>query len=464
MNELAFAPETQPKRKWKPQLRDFAMLMVFLLLAVLALRPGWAQIVSLLLTPVLLYLFFFDEFYLLPVVFLFFDTQLLYTSTFTVFRVFTLLYILKFIFGRKKVTFHPVLFPSLIVFALYLAFAMMNADTTSTINHYIAMGQTPPSDFYINFKIVIGIVVDFIFLFCLTSVVTADRKLFERLCTLIVVTAILSGIYGYFAGNAMEYFVGYDAGEMATVPRYMGSFNDPNYAGFFFNISIFLTLSLPAFKKLYVKIPVLLVFYYFIIASGSLTAILFHCVAMVVYLIMRYRQKAIIPILAVVVAAALSAAVIATVPALRNLPAVQNLETRLLHQQEVEQEDSENNMASGRGRQWKLYFNYFSDQSWERKLFGGSIITTNILDPDFSQAFDAGPHQSYITALLTFGIFGALVYVLLFLVKSGMYARKYLKTRDHLDLILFMFSFAWLFYAATLDFFPDWRFMFFYFL
>ena len=448
---------------------NIALIYIIIMLFVRSIKPELNVIAAFAITPAMLYLLLHDEFYVLIAVFIFFYEQLIFAPGAPVFRIYSYLFFAKFIFSKRKINFNLVLLPAVFVIIMYASFAMMNADVSTAVKAFIARNQTPPSALVINLRLVFKTMADLSFVFIIAYILNNDKKLFNKLFIVFVAAAVCSGLYGFRADNVFSYTLGYSANTGATVAvtRYMASFNDPNYAGFFLNIALFAVITSSVFKKLYIKIPLMLVLYYYIIASGSITALIGNASAWVLYLALRYRLKA-IPIIAIVsIFGVLMYYTATAIPIIKNISVVSNLEQRLQNQfkDALDTEDSADSAAltSGRTKNWKYYLDYFNKQDIFRKLFGGNIILTSALDPYFAENNGSVPHQAYINFLLIFGIVGTFFIILCFVIKNIYYAVFYLKKKDDLYLTLILCNFMWAFFGLSLDYFPDWKFMFFYF-
>lgn len=459
MQNIEYIQQTEVNIGKKNNWRKTAWGMLMACVLVLTLAPDLYIPVTWLMLPFIGILFFFDDFYALWGMFLFFEDNLVIISGVSLFAVYSMLVLIKFfIFDKCEKKIPVLILPALAVMLLYAMFAMPAADTTAARQGYIDSGCTPPSDTIINLRLIIGYILDTAVMVVLALRASGSDGIKRILLKTIVVTAIFSGVYGYISGNIFLY-----GGSGANIERYMASFNDPNYAGFFFNMAIFIVLCLEDFKKLRFKIPLLIVMYYFLIASGSMSGILFNAIGLVIFVICKYKYKA---ILGLAVLAVLTGAVtfaVMKVPKLRNLPIVVNMEERIVRQF-VKTEETEGDMTSGRAVQWKNYWGYFKQQELEKKLFGGNMVMSYSVDQNLKDKFGNVPHQAYISFILDFGIVGASIMILFFLCKLCYTFIQMLYQKSDTSLIFFIISFMWLFYGFGFDYFGDWRFMIYYFL
>ncbi|MDD3766767.1 MAG: O-antigen ligase family protein [Eubacteriales bacterium] len=446
---------------------NIALYYIVLVVFAAAIKPDLMQIAAFAITPAMFYLFLKDEFYVLVAIFIFFYKPLIYIPGEPMYRIYTYLFFVKLIVSKRKIDINLALLPSLAVFILYIVFVVWNADTSAEVRHYIERNQNPPSDWFINAKKVFQLTADLSFAFVVAYILNTDRELFKKFFILLIFVGIASGIYGFSANNIFNYNIGYSdrAGTEVSIVRYMGSFDDPNYAGMFLNIALFAVVSLKIFRKSYVKFPLLLALYYYIIASGSITALVCNAVGWVVFIILRYRLKSATVLLIGAAIASIAVYSAINLPVIRDLSVVRNIELRLENQFKGEI-DSENTSAltSGRTKHWQFYMDYYKRQDIFKKLFGGNIVLTSALDPYFQENNKQAPHQAFIGFLMNFGLVGTIVIILCFLAKNVFYVIYYFKQKSDLYLLLVLCNFIWAFYGISLDYFADWKFMFFYFL
>lgn len=446
--------------------QDIALIYIVLLLLVLCFKPDANIIITFAIAPAMIFLLFFDEYYVLFPIFICFYQQLIYATGAPLFRIYSYLLLLKFFVSKLKININLTLLPAIFVLLMYAAFAMPNADVSLAIQMFIDRGQKPPPEVLLNLRQILATMADLTFVFVLAYIFYTYKHLLGKMIVLYIAICLISGLYGFTASNIFAYSIGYHAttGAEMSVTRYMGSFNDPNYFGLFINLALFGVLSLNRFKKWYIKIPLLLIIYYYIIASGSLTAFICNILAWVVFIILKYKAKSLLILAVAGVIGGLMLFIIISTPTLRNLNIIRNVEMRIQNQFENLNTTDSAELTSGRTKNWRFYIDYFKKQDSIKKLFGGNIVMTSTLDPYFVETNKSGPHQAYIGFLLCFGIIGTIIILMCFIAKNITHAYHFFKENDQYSLALLMFNFIWAFYALTLDYFADWNFMFFYFL
>lgn len=444
------------KIKWK----QVSWTVVLACMTVITLVPSTYIPMTWLMLPFVCIMFVYDDFYTLCGIFLFFEDNIVLIPGLSLFAIYSLMVVVKyFLFDKCEKRITVAVIPAILIMVMYAVFAMPTADTTAARLTYVNSGRVPPSDAMINMRLIIGYALDSAAIILLAMRIGNDNGLKRKLCIVIVITAVMSGVFGYTAGRIFVY-----GGEDAGINRYMASFNDPNYASFFFNLAIFTVLATDIFKKLYLKIPLLLIFYYFLVATGSLSGLIFNVIGIAIFTIFKYRLKA---VLALSVTAVIFTGVwlaITKIPQVASLEVIVNMQTRITRQFAQKEETSVSDATSGRETQWKNYWEYFKKQEPEKKLFGGNIITSSSIDQSLKEEFGNAPHQAYLSFILNFGIIGGGIMILFFLIKLVGAFIIMCKSNDGINLLMFIIACMWLFYGMGFDYFGDWRFMIFYFL
>lgn len=444
------------KIKW----RNVSWLAILLCMTAIVFVPSLYIPLTWLMVPFVGILFFYDDFYTLCGMFLFFEENLVLIPGLALFAVYSMLVIVKyFLFDKAEKKIPVLIIPAVCIMLMYAIFAMPTADTTAARLTYINSGRVPPSDAMINMRLIIGYMLDSAVIIILALRISHDDKLKNQLCPVIVCSAVLSGIYGYVAGNIFNY-----GAEGNTIVRYMASFNDPNYASFFFNFAIFIVLTNGMFKKLYVKIPLMIVLYYFLVASGSMSGLIFNILGIIIFTIFKYRVKMVLGLLIAAIIGGGVVFMIMKIPKLANLPVIVNLETRISRQFLDNEDINMSDATSGRETQWEVYWDYFKRQELENKLFGGNIIMSYSIDQNLKEKYGNPPHQAYLSFILDFGLVGGVIMILFFVIKLINTFVVMCRTESSMNLLLFLIACMWLFYGMGFDYFGDWRFMIFYFL
>lgn len=455
MSEKLLKKPAKDKISWQ-WVANAGVILAILDCLLLAAFPGWGIICGLLIMFCSAVLFFFDEFYILPIMFLFFDNQLILQVGTSVMSVFTSIVLLRFIiFDMRKTKMKIWLLPSILVLMLYCIFVMPHIDVTTVIRGYVDRGQEPPTDSVIRMRTIFAFVTDAAYTIVVALKLHNDEDILKKFLCVIPIVAVISGIYGITSGN------------IYAGVRYNGSFNDPNYFGFFINVSIFSALVMHEYfyRKKWIKIILIGILYYFLLGAGSMTGLICNIGGLGLYTIFKYRKKAVFMIF--VIGIAVSGIVLGclSIPAVRNLSVVQNLERRIATQYSDVAHTDANTLTSGRTQKWKDYSKYISELDPGRQAFGGEVFLTSNMDPQTLEKLGGyGSHQAYLSMILNIGIVGLTLMIIGVIIKVVYFMYICIIRKNELYLLLSTISAIWLVYGFVLDYFYDVRFMLFYYI
>lgn len=409
----------------------------------LAFFPGLSTLVAIAIAVISLLLITEDAFYLIFVVTLFFYSQLVLPGGLALYRFFNYLLLIKISFDYKKLSLNYFIIAPFFVLVVYCGVALIPQ-----------LG-----------RLGISTLADVILVFLLTGRILKDKELFRKFCVVFIASAMVSGFYGILGGHVFEYVADYRTGIWAEyVTRYLGSFVDPNYAGFFFNLALFMLFSLKTKRSWKVKIPAAAVLTYFLFATVSISAMICFFTTFTLFAFLKWPGKAVPIVLALFFATVGFYGAAKTIPFLSELPVVSNLITRVDSQLGFIEEGDTAKATSDRSETWGSYWEYFQSQTTAQKLFGGNLVMASYLDPEFQREMVGFPHQAYIGLLLNVGVIGTVILLLGLFLKVVSYFLEYLKQREDIYLILIVATYMWVFFGMGIDFFLDWKFFFFYFL
>lgn len=380
-----------------------------------------------------------DEFiYAFPIV-LFFYTKLVVFNFISIYRIYTIIYIIRSIILQthyQKRSCMRRLIPYCVI-VLYILFVISIRSPQLGVNCFI----------------------DFTFLFLFTSEI--ERRTHQgALVDCLVLAGVSSGIYGILSGASMDVGQSLD-GAYYDVTRYLCSFEDVNYAGFFLNVALICALSAESDTLKRAK-PLIVVFlYYSIIRTGSTTAYICNVVAVIAFICLRYRTRGVKAIL-------LITSMLILLITLYNL-SLNYLDNDFLNTIALRVNDKLNSLQEGdidrfttlRTALSREHINYFiSLESLPALLFGGHAVAAPLLD---TQIFSGMAHNEYIDLLLNVGLFGAVLlggacvlYTCKFFVGAV--------SGDSLARTSFLIKILLIMYAGTITIFLDSRFYFFFFI
>jgi len=319
------------------------------------------------------------------------------------------------------------LFP-LIVYTLYVLFVMMPISSKSVVFDILE---------------VICIIV------LVANFLVSDGDRLRRFFKVYIVVCILSFITGMVIHNYMAY---------GNLSRFMATFEDPNYMGFFCTIGIFAMVTLELFnKKIRLLLTVLL--YFVIILSASVSAIIVNVILWVVYFSVVGKMSiksglisiGFILILVVVYQYELNNS---------ELSSIGQVVTRIEEKIAFAEAGQYAEATTGRTNLMEEHFNFFLMLPAIQKLFGGIPVNTSYVVPVLEEA----AHNEYIDMLLNVGLIGSAILLIYAIRNLIHYIADYYASYDRKYLCLVMLKFVWMIYACTLTVFLDYRFLLFYFI
>ena len=267
-------------------------------------------------------------------------------------------------------------------------------------------------------------------------------KQFFRVYAFVCLISFLTGaVIGNKIGNEYTYF------------RFMATFEDPNYMGFFFTLAIFGIVSLKLFKPLW-RALIVIALYAMMLASLSITAIVVNVLLWIFYLAFTRRLR-----FSTAVVAALGVVAFALLYSygLENpeTPIVGDLASRIEEKLQSLSSGDLDDVTTGRTNLSGYNLDYFAHSPIWKMLIGGTSVNCRYLHPDLHGV----SHNEYVDLLLNVGVVGALMMIAFFVGAYLGHVREYRRTKQNSDLCLVMVKTAWLVYAFTLTMFLDFRFM-----
>lgn len=386
--------------------------------------------------------FFNEDFYLFSAIFVFMRYKMLLGDS-PVYRLYSYLVVIRFLIELPKSKFRITYLPAIFVFALHSVFATGS----------------------VNMRLGLNVIVDVIIIYIVLMKVLADDNLTRKFFVAFILGGITSGIYGFTSPLAYKNIN--VAGSATEVNRNFGSLGDANFASMFYNMAIMTALFLKNLKW-WIKIPVAGLFFFLLLKTASLSGLITLAVLGVFAIILKFRKKAIPIFLAVFFGGAILLAILLSIPQFRSIPTIAGILVRVVEKLRYIKLGRWDMLTTDRSDLWSAAMRLFNDKTIWGKLFGGSIITVDMIETKIiAVAFAC--HQSYIQALLNFGVIGTLlIYVPLLGVfifrlfshfsKPAGYGNEDIKS---LQLI---YAFAFIIFGFSVDFFIDWTYLLFYFI
>ncbi len=387
-------------------------------------------VAALLYLPIIIYAAFFDGLYLLYPIFFFFYGQLTVGGV-VLFRLYTLAFMARTVYSislrvwrRESLGFS---IPRIVFAAFMLLVALRYA--------------------FFGGLVKLGAILDLVFLLCFALESKSDgegRERFSRFAVIFVFGAVLSCVVGGF---------------LATEGRYLATLNDPNYLGFYLNIAILTAFLHPFFRRLWVKLPILLILYAALIASESITGVICNglvvlfCVAVSAFT-GRFKLKyLVIPMVCGVVAVQFI-----YISQVHSWGVVTDVSARVIEKLDALFLGNLSGFTTARSALWQINLEKFIGFSGLEGLFGGALVSAVGRD---AALFPQTSHQEFIDVLISVGAVGALVYLASFIMIFVGDAVNLRKTDGEGRLMAWVrigIKLVWIFYAFGLTMFLNGRF------
>lgn len=375
-------------------------------------------------------LFFSDGLYYALPIMIFYYSVFGVVFGISIFRIYTILVLVRFILKEHRVNRSFAIIPVLI----YTLYCML------VLSAY-------------NVQRAIFVVVSILCLLVVLSYISNDQDRARSFFSLYTIAALCSFVTGLVQGNSMAYSE-MMVGGYTEMNRFMATFEDPNYMGFFFTIAIFATVSLQLFPKV-IRAIVVITLSIMILSSLSMTAIIGNLILWVVYLL--FGKKINIKTGLILLAVILVVSYLLSSGILDSIPFMQTLEGRIEYKILEWRAGNVNAVTTGRTNHVKDHMDYFQSQSILRQLFGGNFTTPYGTDLPGQQSTVA--HNEYVDELLNVGIIGEIFIVGYLIYNTIVCLKNYFQSGENLDLMKVIMKFIWFYYAITLTVFLDYRFM-----
>lgn len=387
--------------------------------------PSLIGIAFLLICFLLISLFLTDELFKLAPVFLFFNTSILYVNGFSIVNIFFLIYILKNFNTHIKMPKVPLIF---LIFFLYVVFII-------GLN---------------NFSLSIEILISLIFLIFLLKDLFNCKK-WDDFCFWYIVSmtaAIVYGVINLFSRN------------MESGNRLVLAFTDPNYAGMFLSIGLYILIFKKKIFNSLIRWILIVVTICSIFLTISSTALLCNILIFII-LLFDLNKMVKLSVSNVLKYTFIILSLLFFVYVLVKLnPELSRIFERFLEKLNFINNNGLSQATTGRSDIWIDHMNFFFNQkNIFNLLFGGNYLTDRGFD---TFKFSIVSHQVYIDSLITFGLIGTTIYIIDVFKQLR---KKFInRTKTSNGRLLFIIAFIWFIYSFGLSMFPFWGFILFLFV
>ena len=446
--EMKVAEQIQEKKSFikrffeKYPVSDIALLIGWIMCVLCGMMPEKNTILSLVLFACLVVSWRHKNFYLFLALFMFFRELMLIGSS-TVFRIYSYMLVIKLAIEIQTLKIRTVHIPVFLWFALYTV---------------VAVGS-------MNLRFGFNIIVDLIIVYFVLIRILEDDELMRKFLFMIMLGGVASGVYGWTSDAVVEINVGRHK-TSETISRYYGALHDANFAGFFYILCFITALDLKKIK-IWLRIPLMGLFLYLLLQTGSLSSLITAGAMVFFWTVLKFRQKALIWGTGVLVLVAMFIVAIWTIPALNQIEIFSSIILRINERIVYLQQGRWDMLTTDRYSLWMRALDLFNSQETWKQFIGGNVITTMISESPLGSDFAC--HQTYIQGLLNFGIVGAVLVfgtsVTVFIYRIIGYLTKWYKN-DNCDIkrLQILYMFAFFVFGFSVDFFMEWRYLFFYFI
>lgn len=441
--DLVETTADSPKKRDKKRLfYDCVFIAGFLFSLIPGPMPSLSSVASLLLLGCIAVSFFDENFYLYMAIFIYLRYRLLLGDS-PAFRIYSYLVLIKFLMDLPKTKFRVAYLPALFVFLMHSIFATGRFE---------------------NMRVGLNVIVDVVLVFVVLLKVLENDNLMRKFMIAFMLGGVASGIYGW-TNSEFTKDINISGAGAQTVSRNFGALSDANFAGLFYSLCIVCSITIKNLK-LWVRGIFLALFAVMLLQTASLSAILITCVLTVFYIILKFRKKSIIILSAALFVAVLGIVIILSVPQLREIPAISGLIIRITEKLSYIPRGRWDLLTTDRSAIWGEALGIFNSKELWGKLIGGSVITVMVIDKSL---ISIACHNSYIQSILNFGIIGTVVIYLPMLLVFGYRLLKHFSTpkgyeKEDIKMLQLIFTFAFIVFGFTVDFFIDWPFMMLYFM
>lgn len=434
--------DTGKKAALKRHFFDAVYLIGYLCSLIPGPFPSLSPIASLMLLGCIAISFFDENFYLYIATFIYLRYRLLLGDT-PVYRLYSYLVVIRFLLDLKDTKFRIAYIPALLVFLMHSLFATGRFE---------------------SIRIGLNVIVDCVLVYVILLKLLSDNRLMRKFVFAFMLGGLSSGIFGWTSDEFTKAINVSGAGAQ-TVNRNFGALSDANFAGLFYSLCIVATVNAKGIA-IWIKAIFLVLFAVMLLETASLSALLILFTLMVLFIILKFRVKSFFILTIGWVLAVLAVCVILAVPQLREIDTIAGLIIRINEKLSYIPRGRWDLLTTDRWDIWQDAIKVFSNKGLGGKLIGGSVVTVMVIDYSI---MSIACHNSYLQSILNFGILGTLaVYIPLLVIFVYRIFLHFSKPAGYegedIKMLQLIFSFAFIVFGFTVDFFIDWPFMLLYFI
>lgn len=439
---LEIPKNSDEKAVFKRKFYDIVYLIGFLCSLIPGPFPQLSSLASLLLVGCIAVSFFDENFYLYMALFIYLRYRLLLGDT-PAYRLYSYLVVLKFLIDIPKTKFRVAYWPALLVFLMHSLFATSRFE---------------------SLRIGLNVIIDCVLVYIILLKLISDNRLMRKFIFAFMLGGLASGIFGW-TNDEFSKAINVSGAGAQKVTRNFGALSDANFAGLFYSLCIICTLTVNGLS-IWVKGVFLALFGIMLLETASLSALIMLFTIGVLLIILKYRVKSFFILTFGFVAFIIGIMIILAVPALREIDAISGLIIRVSEKLSYIPRGRWDLLTTDRWDIWQQAIARFSEKTLWGKLIGGSVVTVMVID---YSVMSIACHNSYLQSILNFGLLGTiLIYIPLIIIFTYRLIKHFSKKSGYdgedITMLQLLFSFAFIVFGGTVDFFIDWPFMLLYFI
>lgn len=430
------------KLKYPINLKKMLIWMSAFIPLLCGISTSTANLASFLELGILLFLYNYDEYWVItPVMFIFFPQLILVGESISLFNVYCILCVLKLFREVRKIRFKGNMV-ILIQYLLILYAACINMLWRSAWEGVVLVLQATS-------------------LLCILLSIKQRSHLNNDIQNIFIITCINAAIYGVLYKNIVGNFEVTNEVIQYNV-RYSGSSGDPNYMAFYYCIALCYLMYSKRVKPMQVILGTIALFVATAL-TGSLTALVVILFIIMIRLFAGKDVKLHIRILVTAVVVILLATFIFYLfTDTFEIPLLETYKNRILERLDfLGQENSLSNITSGRADLQEMYLNYFFQQSILRIMFGGYQINSQGIDSAKALGLgSAATHSTYVDILMTCGLIGFAIFIGSMIFNLIRYWKNW-RLGDDESLVSLIRTIAAMIFIAGISVFPGTNYMYF---
>lgn len=266
-----------------------------------------------------------------------------------------------------------------------------------------------------------------------------------------MIAAVIFACFVGVVGGATEISGIKVNGEWIANTRLVATFTDSNYLSLFINLAFFLTLLSEKLHPI-IRTSVLAGLFFFLIATGSFTGIIAMILGLLFFLFVTHKIN--IKTLLIIIISFIVLYRIYIFALDHDLPYITSFLQRI--QSKIQVGSDTNALTSNRADIWKEHWEYYLNQNLFKQLFGGNVICAALIDTSVFHYFS---HQEYIDTLLCYGAIGFILTIVpnfFYMLSMGF---RSIRDGNKTCQIVFMMKFLYFFYAFGLTMLLDPKFL-----